>query len=198
MGRLSHYTETVPPERLKSRLVALYPRAMLVVACLWFAQLYCTMRPPYISLHLYAHGRERMPFQGRDLMRWPMLAASHSNFLQHLTAARALLHSPEFLVMELTSAVALFFAGWAAMKLYRLAAPGAPLPELPFALLIVICLFDFVLTVPYSFPTICPPRPFSAGEPTSPCSAAYGPFCPSFSLGPGTAKPRSSLSASCS
>ena len=91
---------------------------MLAVACLWFAQLYCTVRPPYINLQRYALGLERMPFQGRDLMRWPMLAASHSTFLQHLTAGRALLHSPEFLVMELTAAVALFFAGWAAMKLY--------------------------------------------------------------------------------
>ncbi len=133
---------------------------MLGVACLWFAQLYCTARVPYIDLHRYALGQERMPFQGRDLMRWPMLAASHSAALQHLTAGRALLRSPEFLVMEFTTAIALLLAGWAAVKLYRLAAPDAPLPELPFALLIVICLFDFVLTVPFSFPYDLPATAF--------------------------------------
>ena len=133
---------------------------MLAIACIWFAQLYCTLRPPYINLQQYAHGLERMPFQGRDLMRWPMLAASHSVFLQRFTAGRALLHSPEFLVMELTAALSLLLAGWAAVKLYRLAVPRAPLPELPFALLIVICLFDFVLTVPYSFPYDLPSTAF--------------------------------------
>lgn len=138
----------------------MYPRAMLIGACVWFAQLYCTARPPYIDLHRYALGLERMPFQGRDLMRWPMLAASHSATLQHLTAGRALLRSPEFLVMEVTAALSLLLAGWAAVKLYRLAAPDAPLPELPFALLIVVCLFDFVLTVPFSFPYDLPATAF--------------------------------------
>lgn len=125
---------------------------MLVVACLWFANTYCTYRHPYIDLARYAHGTERMPFQGRDLMRWPLLAAEHSSLLQHLTAHRAVLHSPEFLVTEILAAASLFLAGLAAVKIYRLAAPTLALPELPFALLIVICLFDFVLSVPFSFP----------------------------------------------
>ncbi len=133
---------------------------MLAVASVWFAQLYCTERHPYIDLTRYAHGRERMPFQGRDLMRWPMLAASHSPTLQHITAGRVLLRSPEFLVMEIVAAISMLLAGWAAVKLYRLAAPDAPLPELPFALLIVVCLFDFVLTVPFSFPYDLPATAF--------------------------------------
>ena len=150
----------MPSISLRSRLVAWYPRAMLAVACVWFAQLYCTMRHPYIDLARYAAGQERMPFQGRDLMRWPLLAASHSGFLQRLTAGRSLLRSPEFLVMEVAAAVSLLLAGWAAVKLYRLAAPHAPMPELPFALLIIVCLFDFVLTVPYSFPYDLPATAF--------------------------------------
>lgn len=101
-----------------------------------------------------------MPFQGRDLMRWPMLWASHSDWLQHLTAGRALLRTPEFLVMEIAAAVSLLLAGIAAIKIYHLAAPEAPLPELPFALLIVICLFDFVLSVPFSFPYDLPATAF--------------------------------------
>ncbi len=157
---LRRYTGAMPTAPPRDKLVAWYPRAMLVVACVWFAQLYCTLRAPYIDLHRYALGQERMPFQGRDLMRWPLLAASHSTFLQHLTAGRSLLRSPEFLVMEVTTAISLLLAGLAAMKLYRLAAPNAPVPELPFALLIVICLFDFVLTVPFSFPYDLPATAF--------------------------------------
>ena len=133
---------------------------MLVVACIWFARVYCTSRHPYIDLARYAAGQERMPFQGRDLMRWPLLLAGHSAYLQHVTATRALLHSPEFLVMEIVAAISLLLAGWAAVKLYRLAAPEAPLPALPFALLVVICLFDFVVDVPFSFPYDLPATAF--------------------------------------
>ena len=130
------------------------------MACLWFARGYCTLRAPYIDLRLYAAGLERMPFQGRDLMRWPMLAAAHFPWLQRATAERAVLRSPEFLVMEIAAAVSLFFAARAAERLYRLALPEAPLPLLPSALLIVVCLFDFVLDVPFSFPYDLPATAF--------------------------------------
>lgn len=101
-----------------------------------------------------------MPFQGRDLMRWPMLLADHWPALQRITAERAVLRSPEFLVMEIAAAVSLFFAAKAAERLYRLALPEAPLPLLPSALLIVVCLFDFVLDVPFSFPYDLPATAF--------------------------------------
>ncbi len=139
---------------------ARYSRLALVVACIWFARGYCTIRPPYIDLRLYAAGLERMPFQGRDLMRWPMLAAAHLPWLQRATAERAVLRSPEFLVMEVAAAISLFLAARAAERLYRLAMPEAPLPLLPSALLIVVCLFDFVLDVPFSFPYDLPATAF--------------------------------------
>lgn len=101
-----------------------------------------------------------MPFQGRDLMRWPMLAAAHIPFLQHATAQRAVLRSPEFLVMEIAAGLSLFLAARAAERLYRLAMPEAPMPLLPSALLIVVCLFDFVLDVPFSFPYDLPATAF--------------------------------------
>ncbi len=145
---------------MKAGLVRGYTPAMLVVACIWFARVYCTSRQPYIDLARYAAGQERMPFQGRDLMRWPLLLAGHSAYLQRVTATRALLRSPEFLVMEVVAAISLLLAGWAAVKLYRLAAPQAPLPALPFALLVVICLVDFVTDVPFSFPYDLPATAF--------------------------------------
>ncbi len=145
---------------LTERNSARYCRLALVVACIWFARGYCTIRAPYIDLPRYAAGLERMPFQGRDLMRWPMLAAAHWPWLQHATAERAVLRSPEFLVMEIAAAISLFLAARAAERLYRLALPGAPLPLLPSALLIVVCLFDFVLDVPFSFPYDLPATAF--------------------------------------
>ncbi len=148
--------ESVAAERNSAR----YCRLALAVACVWFARGYCTIRAPYIDLQRYALGLERMPFQGRDLMRWPMLAAAHAPWLQHATAERAVLRSPEFLVMEIAAAIALFLATRAAERLYRLALPEGPLPLLPSALLIVVCLFDFVLDVPFSFPYDLPATAF--------------------------------------
>lgn len=171
------------PLRRRERLSRLYAQAMLAVACLFFANLYCTSRPPYIDLTRYAHGTERMPFQGRDLMRWPLLAASHSTILQHLTAHRAILHSPEFLVMELTAAVSLYLAGIAATRIYRLAAPQAPLPELAFAVLIVLCLFDFILAVPFSFPYDLPATAFIGWGAYFALQRRFWPLLPLFLLG---------------
>jgi hypothetical protein len=166
-----------------TRFAAWYPRVMLVVACFWFSSLYCTNRPPYIDLARYAHGAERMPFQGRDLMRWPMLAASHSVRLQHLTANRAVLHSPEFLVMELAAAVSLLLAGVAANRIYRLAAANAPLPELPFAILVVLCLFNFVLGVPFSFPYDLPATAFLGWGSYFALQRRFWPLLPLFAVG---------------
>ena len=158
-------------------------RVVLVIACLWFASLYCTTHAPYINLTSYAHGTERMPFQGRDLMRWPMLAAGHSAALQHLTAHRALLHSPEFLIVELTAAVSLLLAGLAAVKIYKLAAPHAPLSALPFAVLVILCLFDFVLTVPFSFPYDLPATAFIGWGAYFALQRRFWPLLPLFLLG---------------
>ena len=145
---------------LGSRLIAWYPRVILIIACYYFADIYCTVRHPYLDLVKFAHGQERLPFQARDLMRWPMLAADHSAYLRHMTAARSLLRSPEFFVMELAAAVSLMLAGWSAVKLYRLALPDGPTPELPFVILIIICYYDFLLGVPFSFPYDLPSTAF--------------------------------------
>lgn len=168
---------------LGARLVAWYSRIMLVVACLWFASLYCTNHPPYINLAQYARGTERMPFQGRDLMRWPMLAASHSATLQRFTLHRAFLHSPEALVMEVVAAVSVLLAGLAAVRIYRLAAPHAALPALPFALLILLCVFDFILGVPFTFPYDLPSTAFIGWGSYFALQRRFWPLLPIFLLG---------------
>ncbi len=158
-------TETVSTPPLAAgthtgKLRRWYPWVALLFASVWFTQGYSTIRSPYINLSQYAHGQERLPFQARDMMRWPMLLASHSAFLQRITTGRSRLHSPEFLVMDIAAVISLLLAGWAAMKLYRLALPDAPLPALPFAVLIILCYFDFILGVPFSFPYDLPATAF--------------------------------------
>jgi hypothetical protein len=129
-----------------------YPRAIVVVAAVYFAELYASRLPSYLDLSAYAEGRERMPFQARELMRYPLLWADRSATLQHLTHGRAVVNSPAQFAVEIIACISLLLAGWVAAKIYRAVSPRARAPWLPFAILIVICLFDFVLTVPYTFP----------------------------------------------
>ena len=142
------------------RVAAVYIWAALLVDCLYFAQLYTTFKPPYLDLRAYALGHERMPFQARELMRYPLLLAERSSFLLHWSAGKAVINTPQLLMLELTSCICLVLAGWSAVKLFRFFVPQSSMPWLPFALLLVLCLFDFYLPVPFSFPYDLPATMF--------------------------------------
>ena len=144
--------ETMTTERLRSRLADWYTRIIVVFAAAFAAQQYTLEVPPYLDLRKYALGQERMPFQARELMRYPLLWAGNSAFLERHTAGRAGMNSPERLVLMLTSFVAILLSIWAAQKIDRMYWPKARVPLLPFAVLIVVFFFDFYLSVPYSFP----------------------------------------------
>ncbi len=62
-------------ERLRSRLAEWYVRVVVVFASAFIAQFYTIQVPPYLDLRKYALGQERMPFQARELMRYPLLWA---------------------------------------------------------------------------------------------------------------------------
>jgi hypothetical protein len=149
-------------ERLRSRLADWYSRAMILFVSLFAAQQYTIEVPPYLELRKYALGQERMPFQARELMRYPLLWAGNSEFLQRHTVGRAGLNSPERLVMVLVSFVSILLSVWAAAKIDRMYWPKARVRLLPFAILIVIFFFDFYLGVPYSFPYDIPAMMFLA------------------------------------
>lgn len=137
---------------LRSRLAGWYSRIIVVFVAAFIAQIYTIELPPYLDLRKYALGQERMPFQARELMRWPLLWAGNSEFLQRHTAGRAGMNSPERLVLMLVTFVALLLSIWAAQKIDRTYWPKARVPLLPFAVLIVVFNFDFYLDVPYTFP----------------------------------------------
>jgi len=139
-------------ERLRSRLADWYSRIIVVFVAAFAAQQYTIEKPPYLDLRKYALGLERMPFQARELMRYPLLWAGNSEFLQRHTAGRAGMNSPERLTLMLVTFVAILLSVWSAQKIDRMYWPKARVPLLPFAVLIVVFFFDFYLGVPFSFP----------------------------------------------
>ncbi|HTV07469.1 MAG TPA: hypothetical protein VMD97_00325 [Candidatus Aquilonibacter sp.] len=147
-------------ERLRDRLADWYSRVIVVFAAAFAAQQYTIQVPQYLDLRKFALGQERMPFQARELMRYPLLWAGNSSFLQRHTAGRAGMNSPERLVIMLTSFVALLLSIWAAQKIDRMYWPKARVPLLPFAILIVVFFFDLDLGVSYSFPYDVPAMMF--------------------------------------
>lgn len=151
---------TMTTERLRSRMADWYSRIIVVFVAAFIAQLYTIEVPPYLDLRRYALGQERMPFQARELMRYPFLWAGNSEFLQRHTAGRAGMNSPERLVVMLATFAAVLLSVWAAQKIDRLYWPKARVPLLPFAVLIVVFVFDFYLGVPYSFPYDIPAMMF--------------------------------------
>ena len=149
---ITEQRRTMTTEPLRSRLADWYSRIIVVFAAAFAAQQYTIQMPPYLDLRKYALGQERMPFQARELMRYPLLWAGNSKFLQRHTVGRAGMNSPERLVIMLTSFVAILLSVWAAQKIDRMYWPKARVPMLPFAILIVVFFFDFYLGDPYSFP----------------------------------------------
>lgn len=139
-------------ERLRSRLADWYSRIIVFFVAAFIAQLYTIEAPPYLDLRKYALGQERMPFQARELMRYPLLWAENSSFVQRHTMGHAGINSPERLVILLVTFVAILLSAWAARKIDRMYWPKARVPLLPFAVLIVVFLFDFYLGVPFTFP----------------------------------------------
>jgi hypothetical protein len=138
--------------RLRSRLADWYSRIIVVFVAAFVAQLYTIESPPYLDLRKYALGQERMPFQARELMRYPLLWAENSDFVQRHTIGRAGINSPERLVILLATFAAILLSAWAARKIERMYWPKARVPLLSFAVLIVVFLFDFYLGVPFTFP----------------------------------------------
>jgi hypothetical protein len=139
-------------ERLRDRLAVWYGRIIVVFASAFVAQFYTIEVPPYLDLRKYALGQERMPFQARELMRYPLLWAGNSAWLVRHTTGRAGMNSPERLVLMVTTFAAILLSVWAAETIDRMYWPKARVRLLPFAVLIVVFIFDFITGVPYSFP----------------------------------------------
>src|ERR1700712_283988 len=102
------------PLRRQAALMLIY-----ILATIQFAWCYLWITRPYVNTLQYEEGLERMPFQGRLLMMFPMRWAHHSTTLQLLTQPFAISHfwfprpvAPEVLVQAAIDVVCLLLAGY--------------------------------------------------------------------------------------
>jgi hypothetical protein len=156
---------------------------MVVVASIYFVQMYSGLVNQYLNLASYARGQERMPFQARELMRYPLLLASHSNLLERVARGHKVVHTPELLMLEIVSCVSLLLAGWASVKIYRFAAPQGRVPYLPWAILVILCLFDLFCSASYAFPYDLPAVMFLGWGTYLVLTRRFGWLLPIFILG---------------
>ena len=131
------------------------------LATIHFARCYVMLTGYWIHLDTYAAGVEKMPFQGRMLMMWPLRWAERSGLLVRFTAHRlGALKSPELLVMTATAIVSLGATGWIVNRMYRETSRRRLFPWLPYALLLAIAFVQFILhseqnfLYPYDLPSL--------------------------------------------
>ena len=116
----------------------------------------CRLVKQYLNLSRYIRGQERMPFQARELMRYLLLVASHSNLLQRVAKGHQVVNTQDLLMLEIISCISMLLAGWASVKIYRFAAPQGRVPYLPWAILVILCLFAHSVRLPMPSLTISP------------------------------------------
>lgn len=76
---------------------------------------------PYISLSLYMEGRERMPYQGRFLMMFPMRWAENSGWVRRLCShfESGNLSDPKYMAIFLVSVPAFLISTYCITSIYR-------------------------------------------------------------------------------
>jgi hypothetical protein len=108
---------------LRERVVVF---AMCLLATMHLVWFYLNRVPTYLNLERYESGAERMPFQGRPLMEYPLRWAHGSSLCGHAAAFLTSLHMwlprgvlPEDIVEFAVDLPALAVAGLVARDLYR-------------------------------------------------------------------------------
>ncbi len=116
----------------------------LALATVNFVRYYIVSLMSYLSLRRYALGTERMPFQGRMLLMWPLRWAGDSALLRRMGSGRTgALRQPELAALNVIGLVAVFAAALLVTRMYRLASKRGDLPYLPWALMIVVCSYNY-------------------------------------------------------
>ena len=128
-------------------LVTLY--ALATVQIVWC---YLWLVRPYVQTVKYEHGEERMPFQGRFLMAFPMRWAHHNpvllqfgSFLSRFIYWFPKMVQPEVLVQGVINVVCIAIAGIVATKIYNAASKRHLLTPLVYPLVLVLCIGTYVL-----------------------------------------------------
>jgi hypothetical protein len=141
------------PLRRQAALMLMY-----ILATIQFAWCYLWITRPYVNTLQYEEGLERMPFQGRLLMMFPMRWAHHSTTLQLLTQPFAISHfwfprpvAPEVLVQAAIDVVCLLLAGYFTTRIYQASSQRRLLTPLVYPLLLVVCGITYTMHTVQNF-----------------------------------------------
>ncbi len=140
-------------QRIKTFLILIY-----ALATVQFAWCYFWITRPYVNTLAYEEGLERMPFQGRLLMMFPMRWAHHSSALHRLTEPFAISHfwfprpvAPEVLVQAVINVACLLLAGFFTTRIYQASSPRRLLTPLVYPLLLIVCGVTYVFHTVQNF-----------------------------------------------
>jgi hypothetical protein len=118
----------------------------LGLATVYFIRCYITLTGLWIRLEAYAAGTEKMPFQGRMLMMWPMRWAERnaalSRFASHHEGA---FRTPDLIVIAVIGLLAIAATGWFLSRMYEKASQHRLFPWMPYTLLLVIAFVQYIL-----------------------------------------------------
>jgi len=141
------------PQRMKLFLLTLYS-----LATIQFAWCYLWLTRPYVCTLAYENGQERMPFQGRLLMAFPLRWAHQSTLLHHLSQPFALSHfwfprpvQPEVLVQAAVNIACLLLTGFFTTRIYQAASPRRLLTPFIYPLLLVVCGATYIMHTVQNF-----------------------------------------------
>lgn len=138
-----------------------------LMATLQFVWCYMSLSDSWVDTRLYELGMEKMPYQGRMLMMWPLRWA-HSGVLIHLLADPLHLshywfskhNAPEVLVQAVINVVCVLLAGYLTTKLYVASSRTGLLRDLVFPVFLVACTATYImhtaqnLRFPYDLPSL--------------------------------------------
>lgn len=128
------------------------------LATIQFVWCYLWITRPYVNTRLYELGRERMPFQGRMLMVFPMRWAHHSSLLRHLSSPFALSlfwfpHpvKPEVLIQASINVLCLLATGYFTTRIYQASSRTGLLTHFIYPLLLAACSVTYMLHTVQNF-----------------------------------------------
>lgn len=149
---------TVAPSDWKSLLARAARLALYVLMTVQFVGCYLYNTFPYVDIHRFTHGYERLPFQTRlllaPLFRWAEGSAFMVGYASRLARNTYFfpvgIHSPEVLEFYL-DILCVLIAGWVAFRLYRASSRQQLLGWLVYPLFMVLCVASYLLHTVQNF-----------------------------------------------